>query len=297
MTNTLIIKNLHYSVNNRKILNDISFESHNGIIALLGNNGVGKTTLMNIIAGILKPDSGEVYLNEASLSSHSSYPINLVGYLPQSFEIYDNITGYDFLSYVYDLKRLSSQNKKQVLTDIIEEFNLNNVAHKKVRTYSGGYKRRLGIAQAVIGRPKLVIIDEPTVGLDPQQRIEFRKFLSEISLNTITLISTHIIEDVELFSDRLLIIGDDHSLKFNGSINEIISLSSNHLMTATIPKTELAEIRKKFEVIEEKRITNELVKIKYVKSESYLDKIPNSCIEEEVSLENAYIHFQKLQNK
>lgn len=296
MKNIIKINNLNYSVNKKRVLNDISFEGQNGVIALLGNNGVGKTTLMNIIAGILKPNSGQIYLNETSLLSNKSYPINLVGYLPQNFDIYDNITGYDFLSYVYDLKSLPTKNKKTALTELIEEFNLTDVIYKKVKTYSGGYKRRLGIAQAVIGNPPLVIIDEPTVGLDPQQRIEFRKFLSEISLNTITLISTHIIEDVELFSDNLLIIGDDHTLKFNGSVNELISLTSKHLMTTTIPKRELSEIRKNLQVIEEKRITDELVKIKFIKSNTSLAEIPNSFIEEEVSLENAYIYFQEFQN-
>lgn len=296
MKNILKINNLNYSVNNKKILNDISFESQNGVVALLGNNGVGKTTLMNIIAGILKPNSGQISLNETSLLSHKSYPINLVGYLPQNFNIYDNITGYDFLSYVYDLKSLPTKNKKTALTELSEEFNLNDVIHKKVKTYSGGFKRRLGIAQAVIGNPQLVIIDEPTVGLDPQQRIEFRKFLSEISLNTITLISTHIIEDVELFSDNLLIIGDDHTLKFNGSVNELINLTSKNILTTTISKRGLSEIRKDCQVIEEKRITNELVKIKFIKPNTSLVEIANSSIEEEVSLENAYIYFQELQN-
>lgn len=295
MNNTLKINNLNYSVNKNIILNDISFESQNGIVALLGNNGVGKTTLMNIIAGLLQPNSGEVYLNGTSLLSKNTYPINQVGYLPQDFDIYHNITGYDFLSYVYDIKKLSPNQKKQALTDIIEKFNLNEVIHKKVGKYSGGFKRRLGIAQAVIGGPSLVIIDEPTVGLDPQQRIEFRKFLSEISLEAITLISTHIIEDVELFSDKLIIIGDDHNLKFNGTINEIISASAPHLAMATISRNDLTHIRKEVAVIEEKRITNDLVKIKYIQPKFPLEHLPNYSEEKEISLENAYIYFQKSQ--
>src|SRR5690606_7654029 len=150
--------------------------------------------LMNIITGLKTAKHGKVLLNDVDLLRSKQYPIESVGYLPQDFNIYNNITGWDFLSYVYDLKKINEVNKKRYLESIVDQFNLGSVISQRVGKYSGGFKRRLGIAQAVLGEPALIIIDEPTVGLDPEQRIEFRSHLSEISKDSITLISTHIIE-------------------------------------------------------------------------------------------------------
>ncbi|KXH78359.1 ATP-binding cassette domain-containing protein [Sporosarcina sp. HYO08] len=296
MQNQLRVQNLCYQIGKREILKNFSFNCTNGIIALLGNNGVGKSTLMNILAGILYPHSGEVYLNEESLLSHRSYPIEKAGYLPQMFDMYHNVTGYDFLSYVYDVKKLPPQDKKQHLQQIVEDFSLQEVIRKKIGKYSGGYKRRLGIAQAVIGHPDLILVDEPTVGLDPEQRIAFRELLSRISLHSITIISTHIIEDVELYSDKLMIIGNDHTLQFDGTVNELIDLAKPHLLMAVIDKRELNEVRNKVHIIEEKRMADHLIQIKYISRNKTATVLDNSCQVREVSLENAYIYFQHAQN-
>ena len=296
MENQLRVKNLYYKVGKREIIKNFSFNCTNGIIALLGNNGVGKSTMMNILAGILRPHSGEVYLNEESLLSRRSYPIEKVGYLPQMFDMYNNVTGYDFLSYVYDVKKLPSQDKKQHLKQIVEEFALQEVIRKKIGKYSGGYKRRLGIAQAVIGYPDLIIVDEPTVGLDPEQRIAFRELLSRISLHSITIISTHIIEDVELYSDKLIIIGNDHDLLFDGTVNELIDIAKPHLLMTVIDKGKLNELRDKVLIIEEKRMADDLIQIKYMLHEETTTVLDNSSQVREVSLENAYIYFQHAQN-
>lgn len=143
----------------------------------------------------------------------------------------------------------------------------------------------MGIAQAVLGKPELIIIDEPTVGLDPEQRIEFRSYLAEISLDAITLISTHIIEDVELYSNEILIL-KDHTIKFQGTVEEIINISVPFISTKNIPITELVSFRKEYKIIEEKRISDDLIKVKYIgDSDIHHD-------EKEISLENAYIYFQ-----
>lgn len=297
MENELSVKNLCYRVGRHEIIKNISFNCKNGIVALLGNNGVGKSTMMDILSGLTRPQSGEVYLNGHSLLLHKQYPVNKVGYLPQLFDMYGNVTGYDFLSYVYDMKKLPFQDKKRHLEKIIEDFGLQDVIRKGIGKYSGGYKRRLGIAQAVIGYPELMIIDEPTVGLDPGQRMAFRKLLSKIGQDSITLISTHIIEDVELYSDQLIIIGNNHELLFNGTVNELIELARPHLLMTVISKQELEHTRKKVQIIEEKRMADQLIQIKYFLHKDAQTALDNSNLARDVSLENAYIYFQSVQNK
>ncbi|GKW46948.1 ATP-binding cassette domain-containing protein [Planococcus sp. NCCP-2050] len=288
MKNTLTVENVYFSYGKKQILNNVSFTATNGIIALLGNNGAGKTTLMNILTGLKSTKHGKVTLNDSNLLDTKQYPIQSVGYLPQNFDIYNNVTGYDFLSYVYDLKKIKESNKKKYILKIVDKFNLESVIHQKVGKYSGGYKRRLGIAQAVLGQPPLIIIDEPTVGLDPEQRIEFRSLLSEISRDSITLISTHIIEDVELFSDKILVL-KDKCISFNGSVEEMISLSSPEINVTETSRELLSQLSKKVTIIEEKRLNNDLVKVKFIKS----DEVKGNNMNKEITLENAYVYLQK----
>lgn len=288
MENRLTVENVAFSYGKRKVLEELSFSAENGIVALLGNNGAGKSTLMNIITGLKTAKHGKVLLNDVDLLRSKQYPIESVGYLPQDFNIYNNITGWDFLSYVYDLKKLNEVNKKRYLESIIDQFNLGSVISQRVGKYSGGFKRRLGIAQAVLGEPALIIIDEPTVGLDPEQRIEFRSHLSEISKDSITLISTHIIEDVELFSDQILVL-KDRSIQFNGNVQEMISLASPEIAVLETNRASLRELSKQVPIIEEKRMDNDLVKVKYIER----DQSKKANGDREVTLENAYVYLQK----
>lgn len=288
MENRLTVENVAFSYGKKKVLEELSFSAENGIVALLGNNGAGKSTLMNIITGLKTAKHGKVLLNDVDLLRSKQYPIERVGYLPQDFNIYNNITGWDFLSYVYDLKKINGGNKKRYLESIVDQFNLGSVISQRVGKYSGGFKRRLGIAQAVLGEPALIIIDEPTVGLDPEQRIEFRSHLSEISKDSITLISTHIIEDVELFSDQILVL-KDRSIQFNGNVQEMIALASPEIAVLETNRASLRELSKQVPIIEEKRMDNDLVKVKYIER----DQSKKANGDREVTLENAYVYLQK----
>ncbi|MGN7408105.1 ATP-binding cassette domain-containing protein [Sporosarcina sp. SAFN-010] len=292
MKNSLTVDNVSFSYGKNKVLDNISFTAENGIIALLGNNGAGKTTLMNVLTGLKPAQSGQITLNGLDLLHTKQYPISKVGYLPQNFNIYNNINGYDFLSYVYDLKNTKEGskegNKKSHIGEIVDKFNLGPVINQRVGKYSGGYKRRLGIAQAVLGHPQLVIIDEPTVGLDPEQRIEFRNHLSEISRDTITIISTHIIEDVELFSDKILVL-KDHSILFDGNVEEIISTCRSKINVIETTREVLTELSKKVTIIEEKRVDNDTIKVKFIGKDVEL----SSKLDKEITLENAYVYLQK----
>ncbi|NMF07290.1 ATP-binding cassette domain-containing protein [Clostridium beijerinckii] len=286
MNNQLLVENINFSYNKKNILKDISFSCSNGIMSVLGANGAGKTTLMKVLIGANKPSTGKVLLNNENLLRDSN---NMIGYLPQNFDTYDNITGYDFLSYVCDIKNVDSTEKKQHIDKVVEQFNLKMIISKTIGSYSGGYKRRLGIAQAVIGNPNIVIIDEPTVGLDPEQRLEFRHYLSEIGKERIVLISTHILEDVELYTNNILII-DQGSIIFKGSTSDAIAQAKNSICTINVNVDELKLINKKVIVIEEKRLENNMIKIKFIPNDNFIEK---SELEKEVSLENAYVFLQK----
>lgn len=288
MENNLTLKNIQCSYNNKKVLNNISFTCTNGITAILGNNGAGKTTLLKILTLLKKPSNGDILLNNESIFNNDSIK-DFIGYLPQNFDFYNNISGYDLLSYVCDIKGISKKDKKEHISNIIETFNLNEVIRKNIGKYSGGYKRRLGIAQAVIGNPKIVIVDEPTVGLDPEQRLEFRQYLSKISLNKIVLISTHIIEDIELCSNKIVLIKNG-VVAFEGTVNDAIKNASGNIYSIEIPIEELVSMREKLRIIEERRINQNTIKLKFIDNNIELQ---NSIVENEVSLENAYIYLQE----
>ncbi|GLY12519.1 ATP-binding cassette domain-containing protein [Pseudobacillus badius] len=288
MQNRLVVENINFSYGKNKVLDNISFTAENGIIALLGNNGAGKTTLMNVLTGLKPAKHGKARLNDLDLLNTKEYPLHKVGYLPQNFNIYNNITGLDFLSYVYDLKNIKKSNKKTYIQEIVEKFHLGSMINQRVGKYSGGYKRRLGIAQAVLGQPPLIIIDEPTVGLDPEQRIEFRSHLSEISRDSITLISTHIIEDVELFSDKIVVL-KNNTILFDGNVEEMISMCSPEIDVMETTRESLPQLSKKVTIIEEKRLNNDLIKVKFIKND---DRMENN-INKEITLENAYVYLQK----
>lgn len=293
MNNKLVVDNINFSYLKKIILKDISFTCENGITSLLGPNGAGKTTLMKILIGANKPSAGQVILNDTNLLGYSNKK-NIIGYLPQKFDIYNNITGHDFLSYVCDIKNIHTNEKKKQIEKAVEQFKLNDVIYKNIGKYSGGYKRRLGIAQSIIGNPNLVIIDEPTVGLDPEQRLEFRHYLSEIGNDRIVLISTHILEDVELYTNKILIINNS-TILFNGTTSEAIDTAKDSIYTATVNADELKNITEKVKIIEEKRLDNSIIKIKFLLSDD-ANIINNSQLEKEVSLENAFVFFQNIKN-
>lgn len=176
-----------------------------GMFGLLGPNAAGKTTLMQILATLLNPTSGTVRINGRPLSDAEEIR-QIIGYLPQFIEIYPHMTGYDFLDYIGVMKGMNDPRlRKSAIDAILEKVNLQTKAKDKVRTYSGGMKQRLGIAQALLASPEILIVDEPTAGLDPEERIRFRHLLSEFSIKRTVLLSTHIVSDIESSCQRLAV--------------------------------------------------------------------------------------------
>ena len=188
-----------------------------GVIGLLGANGAGKTTLMRMICGVMKPTSGTIKLGQYDVTD-SEYR-NLLGYLPQDFGYYPEFTGMDFMLYIATLKGLDKGTAKRRSRELLERVNLLEASNKKIKTYSGGMKQRLGIAQVMLNNPQLVVLDEPTAGLDPKERVRFRHIIEEIGKKSIVLLSTHIVSDIEKAADRILVIKDGQKV-FDGTEEE-----------------------------------------------------------------------------
>ena len=181
---------------------DLSLEVKSGVIGLLGPNGAGKTTLMQMIATITRPTSGRILFHDQDVAKRPNELRRRLGYLPQDFGVYDNLTATEFLTYFAALKGVRS--KKRVM-EMLESVNLHGVAKRTVGGFSGGMKQRLGIAQALINDPELVIVDEPTAGLDPEERVRFRNVLSEIGFGKLVILSTHIVSDVESIATEIAV--------------------------------------------------------------------------------------------
>ena len=179
-----------------------------GVYGLLGANGAGKTTLMRMLCGVLKPTAGSVALDGVDVSCEDYRAV--LGYLPQDFGYYPDFTGLDFLLYLAALKGLSRPHAKRKAAELLELVGLTDVGKKKIKTYSGGMRQRLGIAQALLNDPRLLIVDEPTAGLDPKERVRFRNLLTDLGRDTIVLLSTHIVSDVEHIADHMLMMSEGH---------------------------------------------------------------------------------------
>lgn len=213
----------------KKALDEISFEIQSPcMIGLIGPNGAGKSTLMKILTAALLPDSGSITIDGEDLYKREQYLKRILGYLPQSFGLYDELTIRQFLDYMSALKGI--RNSKESIDKVLEETNLKEIKNTKIKSLSGGQRQRTGIAQALLGNPRFIILDEPTVGLDPEERVKFRNLFSENAQDKIVLLSTHIIEDVQSICERLLVMNEGKIL-FDGKPEELIKTAQGHVGT------------------------------------------------------------------
>lgn len=212
------VTNLTKSFKKKQVLNHINFEISTGVVGLLGRNGAGKTTLMKLIATLLKQDTGEILINQIATTEVRKARA-LIGYLPQNFQFYRNMRVEDALIYL----GLLSEIKTTILTDRVEELlaklNLTQYRNYKIKELSGGLKQRVGIAQALLNDPQVLIVDEPTVGLDPEERDNFRQLIGKLGTQRVVIFSTHIVEDIAHISDQLLIL-ENGSLVFKGKTSD-----------------------------------------------------------------------------
>lgn len=215
----LTIDRLTKQYKNKIAVDRLSFSLTKGVTGLLGANGAGKTTLIRMLCGILVPTSGEITYNGISVSDERYR--NVLGYLPQEFGYYPEFTGKDFLMYFAALKGFTKKAAEVRAKELLELVGLFQVQKKKIKTYSGGMKQRLGIAQALINRPEVLILDEPTAGLDPKERVRFRNLIDEIGKESIVLLSTHIVSDIEHIADHIIMMKNGQII-WQGSHKEIV---------------------------------------------------------------------------
>lgn len=201
----LAIDRLTKQYKNKIAVDRFSIKLKPGVYGLLGSNGAGKTTLMRMICDIQNPTSGQIKYNGTDIKKLGEDYRQVLGYLPQDFGYYPDFTAYDFLMYISALKGLSKEKAEMRVNELLQIVNLENEKEQKIKTFSGGMKQRLGIAQAMLNNPKILILDEPTAGLDPKERVKFRNLISSFSQDKIVILSTHIVSDIEFIADEIIV--------------------------------------------------------------------------------------------
>lgn len=253
--NTLKINNLELTYKNgHQAIQNISLEIKNGMFGLLGPNGAGKSSLMKTIVGLQKPTSGSIDFNDVDIVRNPDYIKKNLGFLPQDFGVYPKVNAYDLLHHIAVLKGLENKEEREAqIRYLLEKVNLWDFRNKEVHTFSGGMKQRFGVAQALLGKPKIVIVDEPTAGLDPEERNRFNMLLSDISNEVIVILSTHLVEDVKNLCSELTIMNKGQILK-TGKPKELISELEDKIWSKSIENDELENYQSKYRIISKQLI-------------------------------------------
>lgn len=243
----LVLENISKTYKDKHAIENLNVELSPGVYGLLGPNGSGKTTLMRIMTDILKPTSGRVLLNGEDIQVLGENYRAVLGYLPQNFGIYKNFTAHRFLMYLAALKGIDKCKAEKKVEELLELVNLKAEGKNKLGTFSGGMKQRVGIAQALLNDPKILILDEPTTGLDPRERIRFRNLISDISRDKIVIFSTHIVSDIEYISKEVLLLKKGELIG-RDSLESILKNMGNKVWSAVVKEKLLEELQRDFRV-------------------------------------------------
>ena len=243
----IVIKNLSKNYGRKAALKNVSVTIHSGMYGLLGRNGAGKTSLMRILATLSVPSGGEVSMNGISIKETGKIR-EIIGYLPQDFSFYRNMSVYDAMDYLGLLSNLPDKIRKERIVSLLEQVNLKENMRTKIKALSGGMRQRLGIAQALLHGPQILIVDEPTAGLDPEERIRFRNLLSEFAEDRIVILSTHISSDVEASCENIGVL-DNGKMIWNGATEELVKQAEGKVYLISAGKKQDKIIREKYTVL------------------------------------------------
>lgn len=238
------IKDLNKNFGKRQALSDVNLTIEQGMFGLLGPNGAGKTTLMKILSTLTKKSSGTVSVCGIPIEKTKEVR-TMTGYLPQDFSMYGNMSAYEALDYLAVLSGMSKGERREKVPEMLEKVNLLEQQKTKVKAMSGGMKRRLGIAQAIIHNPKVIIVDEPTAGLDPEERVRFRNLLCEIAKERIVILSTHIVGDIEATCEDIAVLNHGQII-FRGTVSELLKMVEGKVYTAEISTMEIDKIKEEY---------------------------------------------------
>jgi ABC-type multidrug transport system ATPase subunit len=246
----LTIRNLSKTYDNGvEALKAVSLDIETGMFGLLGPNGAGKSTLMKTIATLQEPSHGQISLDNKDILKNPNIVRDCLGYLPQEFGVYPKISAFELLNHIALLKGvINNSERKAQINSLLQQTNLYDVRNKAVSSYSGGMKQRFGIAQALLGDPKLIIVDEPTAGLDPEERNRFHNLLSEIGENKIVILSTHIVEDVRQLCPQMAILNKGE-VQASGKPSDLIEELNGSIWRAVVSKNDVAKYKERFNVI------------------------------------------------
>ncbi len=267
-------------------LQDVSIEMEAGIYGILGPNGAGKSTLMNILTGNLKQDSGEIFYDGENKDLMKKKYRELLGYMPQQQICYPDMTLYEFLNYMSLLKEVDAGRAKVQIAELLDLLNLSDVANRTLRTFSGGMKRRAILAQALLGDPKILILDEPTAGLDPKERITLRNLIAELSGDRIVILATHIVSDIECIANRVVLLRQGRLLA-NDSPGHLIGTISGKVGKKQISRTQIAAMQK------QKNIGNIVQSKDGFMVHVISDTLPSDVekITSEITLEDVFLYY------
>ena len=228
-------------------VDDMNIRITNGVYGLLGVNGAGKTTLMRMICTLLTPTSGQILCDGKDILKMEGEYRNLLGYLPQEFGFYPDFSVKDYLLYIASLKGIRPVVAKKRVKELLDQVGLSKAANKKMKKLSGGMKRRVGIAQAILNNPKILILDEPTAGLDPTERVRFRNLISELSKERIVILSTHIVSDVEYIANEIWLMKNGRLVQ-QGSLNDVLDSMPEKVWSLVASQEEAAKLMKEYRV-------------------------------------------------
>ena len=246
MSNKIVIEHVNKFYGKKAALTDVSLTIENGMFGLLGRNGAGKTTLMKLLATLHAPDGGSITVCGVPIEETGKIR-QMIGFLPQDFNMYPNMSVYEAMDYLGMLSGMEKQARRECIPKLLERVNLLEEQKKRVKSLSGGMKRRLGIAQALLHNPKVLIVDEPTAGLDPEERVRFRNLLCEVASERIVILSTHIVGDIEATCEKIAILNEGRLL-WNGTLTDILKEAEGKVFVAEVTQDELEEIKQKYVV-------------------------------------------------